>query len=73
MKLWIGIVYGLFVFAMGTATSQDKPTMTSASEQLQFGASGRVQKTVTIPNDVLLDLKQDKLVKATLSQGHEDL
>lgn len=70
MKFWSGVVYALFVFAVGTASSQDKASMTSASEQLQFSASGRVQKTVTIPNDVLLDLKQDKLVKATLSQGH---
>ena len=68
MKMWIA--YALFVFAMGTASSQDKAGMTRASEQLQFSANGGVQKTATIPDDVLLDLKQDKLVKATLSQGH---
>lgn len=70
MKPWIGIVYALFVFIMGTAASQDKLSTTTTSEQLQFRAGGRVQKTVSIPNDVLLDLKQDKLVIAMLSQGH---
>jgi len=70
MKMWTGIAHMLFIFAIGTGSSQDRASITSISEQVRFSAGGRVQKRVPIPNDVLLDVKRDKLVKATLSQGH---
>jgi hypothetical protein len=72
MKLWIGVTYALFVIALGAASSQQNSTVTSASEQLHFSAKDHVQKAVKIPNEVLLDLKKDKLVKAMASQGNTD-
>ena len=72
MRRWIGIVYTLFAIALAAASSQQNPTVTTVSEQLRFNAKGQVQTRVKIPNDVLLDLKKDKLVKATMSPGNTD-